>query len=215
MPGQEDEKMPATGAERRKHFRVDDKVLIDYKLVTDLEIRAAMNNLALVDNAELSAMTTLRRLESDLQDALGKLQRNQKETARCLDILNNKINTAISLLPGDPNTDMNMSEREVCQCNLSASGIAFTTREAIPVGARMRLRMVMLPDYYHIVTYARVMRCEAIDGEDEDGFTHVVGTHFVHILDRYKDILVRRSLQREIQERREERKRANDDPGRS
>ena len=156
--------MPGSGAERRKHFRVDDKVLIDYKLVTDLEIRAAMNNLALVDNAELSAVTTLRRLEVDLQDALGKLQRNQKETARCLDILNNKINTAISLLPSDPAADMGISEREVCQCNLSASGIAFTTREAIPVGARMRLRMVMLPDYYHIVTYARVMRCDPIEG---------------------------------------------------
>ena len=66
--------------------------------------------------------------------------------------------------------------------------------------------MVILPNYHHVVAYAEIVRVTEID-EPTDGFTHVIGVHFVHILDRYREILARRALQREIEDLRAERER--------
>ncbi len=194
------------GAERRKTFRVQDQIMLDYEVISDTEMRGALRNLVLVDSAQLNATTTLRRLETDLQGALAALQKTDKELARTLDLINNKINTLAGLVPDAKKLDPALAKRDVCECSLSASGIAFTCREALELGAHLRLRMVILPNYHHVVAYAEIVRVTEME-EPVDGFTHVVGVHFVHILDRYREILARRALQREIEDLRAERQR--------
>ena len=49
------------GAERRKTFRVQDQIMLDYQVISDTEMRGALRNLVLVDSAQLNATTTLRR----------------------------------------------------------------------------------------------------------------------------------------------------------
>lgn len=192
--------------ERRRHFRVQDQILVDYDVVTDAEVRGASSNMSLIDPAELSATTTLRRLETELQTALGALSNRHGEIIRCLDLLNSKVNTLAAMLPASGRQDQDLLSRDVCDCSLSSSGVAFTCREALPLDARLRLRLVILPDYFHITAYGEVVRVTPIDSP-ENGFTHVVGVNFLHILDRYREALARRSLQREIEDRRDQRQR--------
>jgi len=192
--------------ERRRHFRVQDQILVDYDVVTDAEVRGASSNMALVDPAELSATTTLRRLENELQTALGALSNRHGEIIRCLDLLNSKVNTLASLLPAVGRQDRDLLGLEVCDCSLCSSGVAFTCREPLELDTRLRLRLVILPDYFHVTAYGEVVRVTPID-DPENGFTHVVGVNFLHILDRYREALARRSLQREIEDRRDQRQR--------
>lgn len=193
--------MADEGAERRKNFRVQDQVLLDYKLVSDVEMRGALRHIVLVDSAELSAATTLRRLETDLQTTLYALQKTDKELARCLDLLNNKINTLAGLVPAAIKLDAALEKRDVCDCSLSATGIGFACREPLPEGANICLRMVILPNYHHVVAYGEIVRVTEIENPTDE-FTHLIGVHFVHILDRYREILARRALQREIEDLR-------------
>ena len=193
--------MEDEGAERRKNFRVQDQVLLDYQVVSDAEMRGALKHIALVDSAELTSTTTLRRLETELQTMLSVLQKKDKELARCLDLLNNKINSLTTLIPEATRIDPALMQREVCDCSLSSSGIAFTCRESLPEGANIRLRMVILPNYHHIITYGEVIRVTEMD-ESVGGFSHVIGVKFVHILDRYREVLARRAMQREIEDLR-------------
>ncbi len=196
-----------TGAERRRDFRVQDQILLDYEVVSDAEMRGALSNIVLVDSAELNATTTLRRLETDLQDALETLQKNDKDLARGLDLLNNKINTLATLIPAAAKIDPSLQQREARNCSLSASGIAFASRESVPVGSNLCLRMVVLPNYHHVMAYGEVLRTTDME-EPSDGFSHVIGVRFVHILDRYREILARRALQREIEDLRVKRRQA-------
>lgn len=194
------------GAERRKTFRVQDQIMLDYEVVSETEMRGALRNITLVDSGSLNASTTLRRLESDLQRALAALQKTDKELARTLDLLNNKINTIAGLVPDAVKLDPALEKRDVCECSLSASGLAFTCKESFEAGTKLRLRMVILPNYHHVVAYAEVVRSTDME-EPRDGFTQIVAVHFVHILDRYREILARRALQREIEDLRAERQR--------
>lgn len=196
--------MSERNAERRRHFRVQDQILVDYEIVTDAEVRGASRQMQVVDPAELSATTTLRRLEIELQTALGRLSNRHGEIIRCLDLLNSKVNTLAGMIPATGKQDREMLSRDVCDCSLSSSGVAFTAREALPLDARLRLRLVILPDYFHVIAYGEVVRVTPIE-PDEDGFTHVIGVNFLHILDRYREALARRSLQREIEDRRDAR----------
>ncbi|MFK7886281.1 MAG: PilZ domain-containing protein [Gammaproteobacteria bacterium] len=192
--------------ERRRHFRVQDQLLVDYEVVTDAEVRGASNNMALIDPAELSATTSLRRIETELQAALGALSNRHGEIIRCLDLLNSKVNTLANLMPATGKQDRDLLSRDVCDCSLSSSGVAFTSRESLPLDARLRLRLVILPDYFHVTAFGEVVRVTPIENP-ENGFTHVIGVNFLHILDRYREALARRSLQREIEDRRDQRQR--------
>lgn len=196
--------------ERRRHFRVQDQILLDYQIVTEADVRGAVRHFELVDPTELSVTTSLRRLEIELQSALGKLSNKHGELMRCLDLLNSKINALAAVMPAASKQDQALLNRDVCDCSLSASGVAFTCREALPLDAKVRLRMVVLPDYFHVTAYGEVVRVTDI-ADPEDGFTHVVGVHFLHILDRYRDALARRSLQREIEDRRDQRLRRDEE----
>ncbi len=196
-----------SGSERRKHFRVQDQILLDYEVVSDAEMRGALRNIALVDSAELCATTTLRRLETELQEALEVVQKEDKELARCLDLINNKINTITSLIPSAIKIDPALAKREARSCSLSASGIAFASREAVELGVNLCLRMVVLPNYHHVMAYGEVVRVTEVENPD-DGFTHIIGVRFEHILDRYREILARRALQREIEDLRIKRREA-------
>lgn len=191
----------ASGAERRRHFRVQDQVLLDYDVVSDAEMRGALRHIALVDSAELCATTTLRRLETELQEALEVLQKGDKDLARCLDLLNNKLNTMTGLIPSATNIDPALANREVRNCSLSASGIAFASREELQPGSNLCLRMVVLPNYHHIIAYGEIVRVTTVE-DPTDGFTHIISVRFEHILDRYREILARRALQREIEDLR-------------
>ncbi|MFK8029935.1 MAG: PilZ domain-containing protein [Gammaproteobacteria bacterium] len=190
-----------TGAERRQDFRVQDQILLDYEVVSDTEMRGALKNIVLVDSAEMNATTTLRRLESDFQGALDVLQKNDKDLAKCLDLINNKLNTLTSLVPAAVEVDTAIKTREVRNCSLSASGIAFACKEQIPMGTNLCLRMVVLPNYHHVVAYGQVIRVTDIE-DAYDGYSHIIGVHFEHILDRYREVLARRALQREIEDLR-------------
>lgn len=191
-------------SDRRRHFRVQDQILVDYEIVTDAEVRGAASHMELVDPAELSATTTLRRLETELQNALSRLSNRHGEIIRCLDLLNSKVNTVAALLNPTGKQDKELMQRDVCDCSLSSSGVAFTCREELPLDSRVRLRLVILPDYFHVTAFGEVVRVTPIENPD-DGFTHVIGVNFLHILDRYREALARRSLQREIEDRRDER----------
>jgi len=196
--------MTTEGRDRRRHFRVQDQLLVDYDVVSDAEVRGASRRMQVVDPGELSATTSLRRLEMELQTALGRLSTRHGELIRCLDLINSKVNTLSSVLPLTGKHDQDMQSRDVCDCSLSASGIAFTCREEIPLDSRLRLRLVILPDYFHVTAYGEVVRVTPIE-EPVDDFTHVIGVNFLHILDRYREALTRRALQREIEDRRDER----------
>ncbi len=201
----------ASGAERRRHFRVQDQILLDYDVVSDAEMRGALRHIALVDSAELCATTTLRRLETELQEALEVVQKQDKDLARCLDLLNNKINTLIGLVPAAIEIDPALANREVRDCSLSASGIAFASREELQRGVNLCLRMVVLPNYHHVIAYGEIVRVTVVD-DPTDGFTHIISVHFEHILDRYREILARRALQREIEDLRIKRRDSDVEP---
>ena len=136
--------MTDRNSDRRRHFRVQDQILVDYDIVTDAEVRGASHQLELVDPTELSATTTLRRLEAELQTALSRLSNRHGEVIRCLDLLNNKVNTVAALLTPTSKLDEELLQRDVCDCSLSSSGVAFTCREELPLDARVRLRLVIL-----------------------------------------------------------------------
>lgn len=191
-------------AERREHLRVHDQVLLDYELLTAAQMRAALRHIVLVDSSELSPAATFRRLEAELQEALTRLSKQQREVARSLDLLNNKINAAIELLPSMGG--LWARDADVVPCNVSASGLAFYCHEPLAVGANLRIRMVIPPAYHHVLAYGEIVRATPLD-EPVDDLRYEIGVRFVHILDRHREILARRALQRDIEALRVARRR--------
>ncbi len=192
------------GADRRDYFRVEDKVYLDYEIISDEKMRVGVQELARGRSAELGISAALLRMESQLTQTLTVVEQRDKNTARALGLINNKINALVSLMPVLQDNDNNLLKKPVRRCNLSASGLAFPADEALRAGDKMMLRMVLPPAYYYIVAYAEVIRCDRT-GAVKDGGSHRVAVRFTFLLDRYREMLIRHSFMKEKQALRERR----------
>ncbi len=191
-------------SDRRDYFRVDDKVFIEYEVVSDHQMSVGVQELARGSSGELGLSAALLRMEGELTAVLSTMEPKAPEAARAIGLINNKINALVSLLPVLQNPENNLLTKPVRRCNLSASGIAFPNNEELPTGTKLLLRMVLPPSYYYVVAYAEVIRCTPARKLKEGG-KYNVAVRFTFLLDRYREILIRHSFMREKQVLKERR----------
>jgi hypothetical protein len=116
--------------------------------------------------------------------------------AECLELLNNKVNSVLELTSVFKDPDDNILEQAPRDCNLSASGIAFANQEALEAGAIIFLRMVLPPDYTYVNAYARVVRSEPLP-EPRGDYRHMVAAEYAFLLDRHRELLIKKIMSKE------------------
>lgn len=142
--------------ERRRFFRINDKVGVAYRVLTDEEAASRREQ----EPKPVDALSLLSRYETTIQQLLPAVE--PEPTRQLLAALNHKINCIIAQLELDSRLVREVAHR-VHEVNISACGMAFVADEAIAVGKTLSLDLVLKPDGRHIVSYGQVLGCEAQD----------------------------------------------------
>jgi c-di-GMP-binding flagellar brake protein YcgR len=79
---------------------------------------------------------------------------------------------------------------------ISEGGIDFQHPSPIAAGARLSVKLVLMPQALGLLLRARVTHC------DRKGDGYDVGTEFEHLTDAQRQLLARHILQKQAQERR-------------
>lgn len=149
---------PPSGPEQRDFFRVSQDVIFDYKAVENFAAENGKADNEFDDATSLSLIDELRRLDRDNVQALRILSDKNRLLGDYLQALSTKIDLIArhTLFARDENDNNKATTR----INLSEDGLAFLSQRAIYKGSYIAVRLIFLPSYSPVITFAKVLRCD-------------------------------------------------------
>ena len=183
--------------DRRQSFRIDNPVVLLYTVVSERDMNRSADNVREGGFMPGGVSSTLFGMEAEFKGRVGRIKHKTPEVAQALELLNNKLNALINLLPMLQEQEENIFEQPMRKTNVSATGIAFVNEEYLEPDTCLYMRLLLAPDYYYIAAYARVVRSEE-RAQPRDGFRYRVAVEFTLISDQHKEMLVKYTMSREL-----------------
>lgn len=182
--------MTAAAENRRRFFRIDDRVRLSYRR------RDPRDGLAVAhgDHVVHPAAEQLHQLDLELNTLLNALWQDQPVAAQALGLLNHKIQIISAEVDLDPNLPDQGDSREI-DVNISGCGMAFNCAEEFAEGDLLELQITLLPSQATLHMLARV------NGFDHQHngipMPHRVRTEFIGKDSEAHEILIQHLVQRQ------------------
>ncbi len=149
------------GKERRNYFRVNQDLFFEYKQVDTFTVENKDPSNEFEDAVSLNLVNELRRLDKDNIQTLRLLTEKNRLLGDYLQTLSSKIDLiARHALFSQDNFSPNKRKTRI---SLSEDGLSFVSDRAIYKRNYLAIRMIFLPSYAPVVTFAQVLRCEQKD----------------------------------------------------
>jgi hypothetical protein len=207
-----DEKQVGREQDRRKFFRIEDSVSLSFRAVPPGDLAAKLERLDEDENSDFTVMSSLAAISQEMAGMMHRIEVALPDVARYLKALDGKIDLlGRAFMAGNSE----LSEQRARLVNLSASGMAFSTAEAINVGTILELKLLLLSSFTGILSYSEVVGCERQQSADGDGDTlFQIRVNFSHMRENDRDVLIRHILKRQsalLRREREKRSSAQED----
>ncbi len=188
--------------ERREFFRIDDSIRLSYRVIGAHEVPLDIEER--VHNDRFSVITRLQAISQNLSASFHRIEQRDPDVADYLKALDDKITLLGQAFLSEEGELLGEPSRDV---NLSAGGLAMDVAEALAVGDRVEIKLLLLPAYSGVLAYGEVVGVEASAQPDGD-FPHHVRINFTLIRDVDRDALIRHIMRRQgemLRKRREQR----------
>jgi len=183
--------------DKRRFFRISDTINLLFRLIDSEEARRhSLASDRILESCSLTTAMSILNREAAL--LAPRLERRDPEMFEYLKIIDNKINLLTQSLSSNDNDFSDNDRREV---NLSASGIAFTHEQAIPVGTMLELKMLLTSSLVVIVAIARVVQCKA--PTDKDSRVYTICTEYENLREEDRELLVKHVMKKQMQQLRD------------
>ncbi|MDH5765701.1 MAG: PilZ domain-containing protein [Gammaproteobacteria bacterium] len=181
--------------ERRDYFRIEDRLYLSYECITDEDYLKSPEILSQSGESSFSLTASFATLNHENNHLLSNIKRTTPEIAQYLAMLNQKIDSLGKHLL---ESSMELSQNNLVDANISASGIAFTARKSLDKNQALRIKIVLMPEKIGILTYGRVINCT--QDNVQNGF--IISLDFEHILDNDRELLIKHNLNKQMIELR-------------
>ena len=188
--------MHYAGSDRREFFRINDTVVVDYKVIGSESVPLVARRIAQsTDDDESTEKAQLRAIQNAFSHIVDQINHHDREIARALRMLDEKINLVAQSVqrynnPVDPD--------DLTDANLSGGGIAFMVDSPVEIRGHVELHMQLLPTANTIHALATVISCERLMGASPEKPFHLRMT-FTHMDDQDRNLLVKHTLNRQAE----------------
>jgi hypothetical protein len=194
--------------ERRRFFRIEDLVHLTFRQIDETELAYKVDLLEKGLVEQFMITSSLAAITADMAATMRKIEVTEPETASYLKSLDRKIDMIGQAFMVD---EVNAQGNTAAPVNLSASGIAFHTEEALPVGNKLEIKIMLMPSSAGIMAYGEVIGNDRV--EDASGFHNQARIDFTHLRDEDRDLLIRHVIRKQgdlLRERRIARENSED-----
>lgn len=142
--------------ERRRYFRIDDKIGITYEVVGDAATESAET--AQSGSVPLDIVDFSTQQDDEINQLLEQLEKESPLAAKILGHINNKIER----FANQGHSIALMSEQvsfAIKKANISACGISFNALNEINDGAVLKMSLTLLSENITLTTKGRVIDC--------------------------------------------------------
>ncbi len=185
--------------ERRKYFRIDDHVMLKYRLVPEEEVQFTLDRLRTPLPNAFSLSSDFAELKQEMVVLKRSVERTSPQVAQYLALIDKKMDMVAKVLLIQ---NMGSDEHLWRKVNLGAGGMSFDSHVEISEGAVLEIKLGLLPSHAGLRTLGKVIRCSKRD-ENKTGYE--VAVCFIHVRDSDRELLVQHVLWRQAQTLREQR----------
>lgn len=171
-------------SERRRFFRINDRVGVAYRVLTEAEANSRQEQ----DAQPADTQSLLARYEQTIDQLLPQVE--SALVAELLGTLNKKLNCIIAQLELDSQLVRDLAHK-VREVNISACGMAFVAEEAVMPGKILSLDLLLRPEGTQLATYGQVLSCEKTD----EG--HYLRINFISLSPFDQEVLIQHIVRRQ------------------
>ncbi len=142
--------------ERRQYYRINDVVMLRYEVLD--EDASAPPVESGESGLEVSTGTLLAEIDRELNKAINTIWQDSPVVAQALGLLNRKVSIVAAQALEYEESDVHSYDDTMV--SLSGCGIAFEAREALTVGTRLRLSVILKPSQITLSIAGTVIACE-------------------------------------------------------
>lgn len=153
-------------AERRRYFRINDRVGLSYRLVG---ANGGTDYQEAVNHIEIEASRVVKTLNDELDKALDILWQSNASVANALVLLNRKLD----FLAADLNPAFVRHQdiaQELVQVNISACGVAFQCAQYFSAGQQLELKIQLKPTNELVKAVGLVIACDPAQESGENRY---------------------------------------------
>ena len=180
----------ANPQDRRDSFRIDEDLLFEFKLSSS----SAVNDIAAADvfddDQALSFLSKLNQLDERSHQTLKLISEKNRLLGDFLSNLNKKIDVIGQQVAF--NNESTLKSRPRTRISLSEDGLGFTCDRSLYKGSFIAVRLIFLPNYAMISSYAQIVRC--LQKEDK----YQVAAKFHQIYDKDRQLIARQIMRAQV-----------------
>jgi c-di-GMP-binding flagellar brake protein YcgR len=179
--------------DRRRHFRINDKVSLKYRVVQGIDIETEIkrteheqNNLAELKNA-------FNCIEAKIMSKMARVEEVSPVVGEILALYDKKLSLIQSMIMHSDDNENSITETQ--QVNLSASGMCFESNTPINDDVNLKMELILFPEYQFIPLYARVVDCKK--KMDDNLYRFSIAVEFIGICESDEEMIMQHVLSRQ------------------
>ena|GEM_PF-459796 len=194
--------------ERRRFYRIDDSVILNYMPFPEEQIDEAISRIEMLKSQHKLLQNSLGSIELRLDYLLEEISEPLPEIAEALKIINRKLSILSQF--ESPTTEsalglsMESMNSEVHEVNMSGSGLAFSSPASFFHGEIMEIEFSLLPEYYNVRAIGKVVECRELTEIDPEK-KYKVAVDFIYLKEADREIIVAHILKKQGEELKNQR----------
>lgn len=194
---------PHPDGERRQYFRIRNSLFMSYQTIEAGNEPQPLKEPQTDTSPCIYLLKELNKLEQQNKIFINSLAAVEAPVATHI----SSVNTKLRLLTQHIVTHLAVEYSELLQVDLSGGGVRFESQTALSVGQELKMEIVLIPEYYSIIAYAKVVDCLKISGQQS--FELAIAFSRIHESDR--DAIIKHVLEAQSKQLRLHKERQSTD----
>jgi len=182
--------------ERRQYFRIDQRVSLELKVVSEQEIANHPDPTQFDVSPNFLLLTELQALDTDTSHLLRKVAEKDNNIATLLSVMHSKIERIAQAVASSEMTIGNAAIQEV---NLSEGGLQFRHKEAIEQDTFLSIKLIFPESCIGLLLYAQSLRSDKMADD-----SHLVSVEFIKMPENCRMILARQIFESQAKQRKQQ-----------
>ena len=171
--------------DRRRFCRVNDDIYLEYLVLNEGEVEAAIAEFNSEDRKHFNPINQLQAISAQSESLLETISENQPELAKYLLTIEERLQLLAHAIAQDQVGVPIVPNESV---NISAGGLSFSSESAMETGSLIEFSIIIAPSYLHVSALGAVVYCRRDEANDPT-YPYRIGVEFSHIHQSDKEAL--------------------------
>ena len=187
--------------DRRRYFRINDKVSLKYRVVQGIDIDAEIIRTEHEQNTLAEMKNAFNCIEAKVMSKMTHIEQATPLVAEVLGLFDKKLSLMANMILHKDDQENSITDTQ--NVNLSASGMSFESNTPINEDVNLKMELILFPEYQFIPLYARVVECKK--KMDDSLYRFNIAVDFIGISESDQETIMQHVLSRQAATLKKER----------